>query len=227
MPHVPGPLISLEARAGRPSDDLDELVDELFPDTDERPGWFDAVLAAGGGALATWAFLAGASTALVVVGLVGLALGCILPARSAWHWVRAGSTRRRREKLVTAGVSMQVTEPVTIRLVDAYEQLVPVAEACEPGLQTAAVAAAHGALMEAATLLAGRGPASDAEREYIAKRASAIEELTRALRPPAASPPDPAALVEAREEVDELDGLNSLSRLEELTTEARNRDERG
>ena len=39
VPHRPGPLLSLDTgRSQRARDDLDELIDDLFPDVDERPG---------------------------------------------------------------------------------------------------------------------------------------------------------------------------------------------
>jgi hypothetical protein len=65
---------------------------------------------------------------------------------------------------------------------------------------------------------------------YVDKRAAAIAELAGALRelPTGSQSPsedpsvvDPDALVEAREELDQIAAFNSVTRLEELTTEAR------
>ncbi|HEX7277326.1 MAG TPA: hypothetical protein VF244_08125, partial [Acidimicrobiales bacterium] len=85
-----------------------------------------------------------------------------------------------------------------------------------------AVAAAHGALLEAASLLQGRVPAPGRESEYVERRRVAIEDLAGALALPPADI-DGAARVEARAEVEEVAGFTAVSRLEELTEETRSR----
>lgn len=230
MPRAPGPLVRLDLpRRERDRDDLDEIIDDLFPETDERPAWFDVGLVAFGAGLAGWALAASGPGWALVVGLAGLALGAILPVR--WLWRRAGRLRssRRRGALLAAGVAVRVDDPGPARLVRAYDELVaatggagagPTAWTADP-----ARLAAHGALLEVATLLAGRPVSSGAEREYVTARAAAIEDLVGAIRdrPAVEDPdaPDPGLVAEARVELDELTGGGALARLGELTTEAR------
>lgn len=224
VPHSPGPVTPLDPPE-RGRDDLDELIDELFPDTDEGPGWFDAGLVAVGLGLLGWR-LAGGPVAALVAGSAALALGCILPVRWLGQRVQRRRRRRRREAIAATGVPLQAAHAATARLVRAYDDL-----AAATGVtgarwdHDAEAAAAHGALLEVATLLRGRPPGSDREGEYVAVRAAAIEELTAAVRDrrdrdgPAA--PDAGLLLEARGELDALTGRNALTRLDELTAEAR------
>jgi hypothetical protein len=227
VPHSPGPVVPLD-RPERGRDELDELIDELFPDTDEGPGWFDVALVAAGVGLVAWR-LAGGPTAALVAGGVALALGSILPVRWLGQRVQRRRHRRRREALAARGVPLQVADPATERLVRAYEDLAQatggVGTRREHGAE---FAAAHGALLEVATQLRGRMPGSDSEREYTIARAAAIEELADALRrrqdpaPAGASPgPDPELVLEARNELDAITGTNALTRLDELTAEAK------
>jgi hypothetical protein len=98
-------------------------------------------------------------------------------------------------------------------------------------VDVSAIAAAHGALLEAASLLGGRAPRSERESDYVDQRAISIEALVGALReslsgnPSSGNEPvpglEPGALVDAREELDRVGGFSSLSRLDELTEEAR------
>lgn len=223
VPHSPGPLVPLD-RPERGRDDLDELIDDLFPDTDEGPGSFDAALVAVGLGLVGWR-LAGGPTAALVGGVVALALGCILPVRWLAQRVQRRLRRRRRDAIAATGVLLHVSHPVTARLVHAYDDLAETTGSTA----SAEAAAAHGALLEVATLLRGRAPGSDREREYAAERAAAIEGLGAAVRlrrePPAGGGepdgPDPGLLIEARGELDALTGRNALTHLDELTAEAR------
>jgi hypothetical protein len=208
VPPVPGPLV----RPGGPRrerDDLDDVIDELFPDTDEPPGWFDAGLLAGAGALVAWALAGGPGWALVV-GLACLALGVVLPAR--WLWRRAQRS---------PGLALPTGDAAVARLVAAYDQLDElVAGAADP-----ARIAAHGAVAEVATLLDGCGVSSEVEREYVLARTAAIEDLAAALRQhPRPTDPgrlDPTLVARARNELDALTDGGSLARLADLTAEAR------
>ncbi|HEX8582233.1 MAG TPA: hypothetical protein VF640_07885 [Acidimicrobiales bacterium] len=207
VPPAPGPLVRPDGARRR--DELDDLVDELFPDSDEGPGWFDGVLVAGGGGLTAWGALAGGPAIALALGPVALALGCVLPARAMW---RAGR-RRRREATLGRGLPLDAADPSTARLVAAYERLL----AAAGGQRADAVAAGHGALSEVASLLRGRPPSSERERSYVAERAAAIEDLAAAL----AAAPDRSALLAAREELDEATGTGSLVWLRSLTEEER------
>jgi hypothetical protein len=232
VPEHPGPLIREQAPSTRARDDLDELIDDLFPDTDERPGWFDAALIAIGAALIGWGAIASGPTASLIFGAIALTLGCILPARSI---LRRAQRARRRSAVQGRGVPLSISDPVIERLVRAYDAIVASASAPGLGVGPQAIAAAHGAVLEVATLLRGKAPASDGERQYAEKRASAIADLTKVLqkrregllrvdddsRGDDTDALDHAALLQAREELDAIAGFTSLTRLEGLTAEVR------
>jgi hypothetical protein len=217
VPHAPGPLVRPDAPR-RDRDELDEVIDELFPDSDEGPGWFDAGLLAAGAALVGWALAGGGPGWALVVGLGCLALGVVLPAR--WLWRRA---QRAREVRRSVGVPLPGDDPAVARLVRAYDDLGELVS----GDADPARIAAHGALLEVATLLDGRRADTAAEREYVANRAAALEDLVGALRSrPAVTEPgrlDPSLVAQARDELDALTGGGALGRLTELIAEARHR----
>ena len=235
VPHRPGPLVSLDRRPGarRERDDLDDLIDELVPEVDEGPGWFDAALLAAGGGLLAWAALGDVSGTAVVAGVAALALGAVLPVRTAWRRVRRGRDARRRAALLGRGVPLDITSSRVADLVGSYRDLVDLAGRLSPELATPAISAAHGTLSEVATLLGGRVPASDREAGYVDVRAVAVADLVAALRAltagPAAGPasPDdgpavsPEAVLRAREEIDEIAASSSVTRLDDLTADLR------
>ena len=225
VPQAPGPLIRPDDEGvGRERDDLDDLIDEFLPDSAEGPGPLDAGLVAGGGALVGWAALGSPPMAVAMVGAVAISLGCILPVRTGWRAL----VGRRRAAVEAGGVPLLVDDPTVGRLVAAYETLDQV-----PATSDSAQAAAHGAVLEVASLLDGRAPASDRERDYVDRRAAAVEELVRALRElepadgPAEAPVPRDLVVEAREELDALGGVSALSRLDDVTEEVRARGRRG
>lgn len=220
VPPTPGPLV----RRGtpRPQDGLDDLIDELLPDTDEGPGPTDVALMAGGAAVVGWSVLGSPPVAATVAGVAALGLGSILPVRSAWRWL-AG---RRRRAAGAGGLPLRIDHRALARLAEAYEALNGL-----PATSGPARAAAHGAVLEVATLLAGRTPASAGENRYVDARVAAVEELVVALRAldaggvaagelPAVAPD---LVVEAREELDALGGVSALSRLDDVTAEIRAR----
>jgi len=233
VPGSPGPLVRFDPVSGRTGrrgrDDLDALIDEVLPEIDERAGWFDAALVVAGVALLLWALLGDRPGFVVVLGVVALGVGGILPVRAGWRRAGQARARRRRQGRLARGVALDVSLPSARRLVRAYESLLDAESSDGADASEGAVVAAHGALLEAASLLQGRAPASDREHEYVERRADAIEALAatlgeirggRGARPPAI---DPAALVEARDEVDRISGFNSVTRLEELAEEVRRR----
>src|SRR4029078_12719494 len=68
VPHVPGPL--LRPASARQRDELDDLVDDLFGEPDERgPSAVDAVLVVAGLGLTAWAALSGPVVGWLVVGI--------------------------------------------------------------------------------------------------------------------------------------------------------------
>ena len=231
VPHRPGPVISLDtSRSQRGRDDLDELIDDLFPDVEERPGWFDAALVVVGAVLFAWGWIAEAPGVVTLLGVLALALGCILPIRAAWRRAQHRRERRRREGLLERGVPIDVSSSAASALVGAYEDLLTIAGRSGAEFGDPAISAAHDALLEVASLLKGRPPTSERELGYVDKRANTVAELVDALRElpvrpgPTGEDPssvDPDALIEAREELDQIAPFNSVTRLEELIAEAR------
>lgn len=233
VPHRLGPLVSLDSSgAHRATDDFDQLIDDVFPDVEERPGWFDAVLVVTGAGLLAWSWIGGAPGIVTVIGAIALALGCILPIRSAWRRAQQRREQRRRAGLLEKGVPIDVSSPAAAALVGAYADLIGLATRSDPEVGRPAITAAHGALLEVASLLKGRSPTSERELGYVDIRAITVAELADALRDLPVSPErpedndstvDPDALVAAREELDRIAPFNSLTRLEELIAEARTR----
>jgi hypothetical protein len=234
VPHSPGPLISLLGESRRRSrDDLDDLIDDLLPEVEEHSGWFDAGLLVSGAVLVVWALVGSPPGPTAVLGGLSFALGCVLPLRAAWRRVAQRRWRRRRDDLLTRGLPIETSSSSTSRLLRAYEDLLGLEGIGGPAFADVgppAIAASHGALLEAASMLGGRAPQSEREAEYVEKRAIAIEALALALREsrPRVDPGDehqvglePGTLVEAREELDQVVGFSSISRLDELTDEAR------
>ena len=205
-------------------DGLDDLIDELLPDTDESPGVTDAALVVGGTAVVGWSVLGDPPVAATVAGVAALGLGCVLPVRSAWRWL----ARRRRGAAGGSGIPLRIDHRALAGLAAAYEALDDL-----PATTGPARAAAHGAVLEVASLLKGRTPASDGENRYVAARIAAVQALVEALREldaggPASSAGDgpavaPDLVVEAREELDALGGVSALSRLDDVTAEIRAR----
>jgi hypothetical protein len=222
VPGVPGPLIELGKVNRRSRDDLDELIDELLPDSDDGPGWFDLGLIGAGVGMIGWGVV-GPRLALFF-GIAALVLGCVLPIRSGWRRIERSRDARRRSAALAGGVPMTMADPVTARLVRAYEAIIGA------GVGRSAVAAAHSAVLEVASLLRGRAPASDGERAYVTERAKAIEDLAEALHErqsaatdvaPAAGDVDPAVELKVRQELEMIGGVNSLAWLKEVTDEVR------
>jgi hypothetical protein len=231
VPHEPGPLLSLEpVRRQRSHDDLDALIDDLFPDVDERSGWFDAVLLGGGAALLVWAWIGRPPTIVMVLGFVAVVLGGVLPLRAAWRRGQERKVRRHREDLLGRGVLMDVSSTSATRLVVAYEALLAAAGNAPPELGEPAMASGHFALVEVSSLLNGRAPSSAHELAYLDRRSAALAELADALLPIAVAGPelvdedsalDTDALLEAHDELDQVAPFNSVTRLEDLAAEAR------
>jgi hypothetical protein len=220
--------VSLDVdRRRRDPDDLDDLIDELLPDVDDPPGWFDVGLIGVGAGLLLWVAIGSPPTIVLPAGIVALSLGCILPARTAWRRVRQGRQRRRRAAVLSTGVPLDVSSPVSRRLVQAYEDVLRAARGRDIG--STALAAAHTALLESASLLNGRAPASARETSYLEARAGAVEALAAALQELPRTDPaivdsttptvDSGALIEARDELDRITGSNSVSQLEQITHE--------
>lgn len=237
VPARPGPLVGLDdGGRGRAPDEVDELIDELFgPDDESGPGWFDLGLLASGGGLVAWGTIGGVAAA-TAVGVAAGGLGLVLPARTAWRALQRRRAAKRRDRVLAGGTPLRVGDPVTARLAASYSAVL--AAAGRDGLRgpEAAVRAAHLALTECATLLAGRLPASADEQRYVEARAGAMAELATALGEEhrrwkarsaaldAGGPAAGAAVVAAREELEDMSRFSSVSHLRELAADAREDD---
>lgn len=228
VPHQPGPLISLgTGRPGRSRDDLDDLIDDLLPDVEEPPGLFDLGLIVAGLALVGWSLLAGGPTTALVVGLIGVALGSVLPLRSGWRRLEHRRTRRRHRESLRRGSPLDVSSTEVAALEKSYRELWNVTQRLDAGLAQTARAAAHGAMLEVASMLGGRAPRTRAELDYVAARTRAITDLVAALKVDAdradAATDDIASdlVVAARRELDELEPSNAVTQIDDLLAEQR------
>ncbi len=153
-----------------------------------------------------------------------LLLGVALPARSAVQTIQRREDSAHRNRVETTGFALDIAHPATAALVDAYDELVTAAAqlgAVPSDHSVEALDAAHLALVEAATLLDGAVPTSPTEVAYVERRTAAIRGLTAGMRLLPSSDPRrerAAALASARDELESLDRLGSLDRLEGLRT---------
>lgn len=233
VPRTPGPLLDPdEASRGRPPDEIDEAITELFgPDPPTRPGRFDVALVVVGVGLIVWARVALHSDVITVLGAICLFLGSVLPLRSAWRAFRRWRMARRRAAVVGRGLALDVTDPRTRRLADAYAALLVAAKLPGAPLKVEAPSAGLTAVTEVASLLGGGPPSTPAEREYVEKRLAAIERLAEtlrrrheaSLRTPVDGQPDDGlerkARAEASAELEKI-GISSLYVLDDLVREA-------
>jgi len=224
VPGRPGPLRRL-TDADRGRDDVDDVLDDLFGEPDQRgPGIADAVLVAGGAGVAAVGQLASWPTAVTVIGVAAAALGLILPARSAWRRASVYRRTRRLAAVVGDGMLLRTDDDLLQQLVTAHERIDQRAGAGDETRRARAVA--HAAVHEVATLLQGRLPATAAEREYVAARAVALDDLATVLADPTLPADDHGArqaMVEARQEVEALAGGSSVTDAADLSRELRQR----
>jgi hypothetical protein len=240
VPARAGPLVPVAvAAARRDPDELDALIDDLLPDVADGPGATDVVLVVAGVGAAGVAAAVGGPGWVVGAGAGLAALGCVLPARALWR--RAADRRRARAQasILARGTALDVSAPATARLAAAYGDLLVAAQAADADVAGAAIAAAHGAVLEVATL-SGETPPSAGEVAYVEQRTDAVRALAAELRADAAPAPADvpgaapraatdrrAALVEARDELDRLSGASTVDHLHDLADEARMRRDRG
>ena len=213
VPRRPGPLVSL-APAVAERDDLDDLIDDLFGEAPtDGPGAADVVLAVGGlvlillarlDVLASWAYVAGGA---------GVALSLVLPVRA----LVSGARRRRESRSVAAtldsGTPLALGDPLTAELADAYSALLVESTAAgAPGDDARELA--HQTVLEAASLLRGRTPQGEAEREFVRTRTRALRGLARDLAHTRKDTTTYDAAVAAMDRVDA--GFGSVDRIESL-----------
>jgi hypothetical protein len=225
VPSRPGPVVPLQSLE-RGRTDIDEALDELFGEPDDRgPEMADAALLLGGvaavvvGSVAAW-------PVAVVIGACAAALGSVLPLRTLWRRVSSGRHASVVRRAIGDGALLRVGDPTLDRLTEAYRSVGAV-DVLDRSDRARADAVAHTALREVATLLDARVPTSAAELEYVVSRAQALEALARALRHAPRRDPETersAALIAARREVERLTGASSVADANDFTAELLGRD---
>jgi hypothetical protein len=222
VPARPGPVVRLgDLERGR--DDIDELLDDVFGEPDDRgPGLVDAVLVVGGLGAIIGGQAASLPTAVTVGGAAALGLGAVLPLRSLWR--RVGSARRssRLQSLLGDGLLLRTDHPSVEQLLAAHQRLLSVTAQLASAPRARVHDVAHAALLEAASLLGGRLPGAQVEVDYVAARAHALEDLAATVADPRVGDGEPdrrRALVEARREVEQLAGSSSLTDAADLSRE--------
>ena len=222
VPARPGPLVRLHD-LDRGRNDIDELLDDVFGEPDERgPGPVDAVLVVGGLGAVIGAHIASLPAIVTVCGAAAAALGAVLPLRSVLR--RAGSMRRskRLRALLGDGVLLRVDHPRTEQLVAAHARLLRASESLAPAPRMRVHDVAHSALAEVASLLDGRAPSARDEIDYIGARVVALERLVTLVADPRVGDGESdrrRAVVEARREVELLAGSSSLTEAFDLSRE--------
>jgi hypothetical protein len=222
VPARPGPLVRLrDVERGR--DEIDELLDDVFGEPDDRgPGPVDAVLVAGG----LGAIIGGQATSLptvvTVCGAVAFGLGAVLPLRSLWRRVGSARRSRRRRSLLGDGVLLRTDHTSIKQLLAAHERLLGAAAPLAAAPRARVHDVAHAALIEVASLLGGRPPGAQVEVDYVAARTHALEGLAATVADPRVGDGETdrrRALVEARHEVEQLAGSSSLTDASDLSRE--------
>lgn len=230
VPRTPGPLIDPDGRSKqRVPDEIDELISDLFgPEPEASPGRVDVILLVLGVALAVSGQVVLDSGVVTAVGAVMAVLGSILPIRSAWRRMKRMLLARRRRAATARGRVLNVGHPLTQDLAEAYEALLAAVAGSTVPFRNEALYAAHLAVFESASLLAGDVPSTTAEATFLEKRIDAITTLTRAVgdfEAPEATVDaereeralERAARARASEELESM-GMSSLNELRELTS---------
>jgi hypothetical protein len=213
VPVRPGPIVAL-ASPDRSRSEIDELLDDVFGEPDNRgPGITDAVLVLGGAAAVVIGAVA-SSPVLIAIGVGAVLLGSILPLRSFWRRAASAKSASRVQRLVGDGMLLRTDHPEIGRLVAAHDALVGPDSAVAPDVRLRIEAVAHAAACEVATMLEGRAPSSAAETEYIVSRITALKGLARALRDGSNVEGDRdrrVAMLDARREVEDITGSSSVT----------------
>jgi hypothetical protein len=241
VPRTPGPLLVLDDAGAARGDDLDVMIDEVFgPSTDEGPGLFDVVLVVAGIALVAWSWLSGGAGPWFIIGITAIVLGVALPARSVVRATREQRMVRRQRRVLRTGHALDASDATVGALVGSYDSLQHAATLPGVPVSSAAVEAGHAALLEVASLLDGRPPLSNEERDYVERRTRAIRDLTAQIirgsrawqRARMRDDVDvtegarerAAAVARAREELETGTGVGAVDELERLRARLRDGD---
>jgi hypothetical protein len=225
VPRHPGPLIVPPSTLPGARDEIDVELDDLFGEPlHQKPGPLDAGLVAGGVSVIAIAEGFYGGGALVWVGGVCLVLGLVLPVRSLWSVVSRKRVAERYAATLKEGDPLNLTDPSTRLLADAYMRIEQSARIGTDPLGSDALEASLQALQEVANLLRGRPPRGAAEVEYVARRATAVESLARSVGgdgTPSDADDDTVmrtrnATAEAITAFEERTGMSSLDRIESI-----------
>ena len=201
------------------ANEVDQFVDELFGAPDPRgPGLADVGLLVGG-VCALGAVLFGwLPRGWSVVGVLAVATGLVLPARSGIGWLRAfWKTRIGGKKRSLVGIRHDGVEEFNA----AHDDLFHLSERLEPFLRNRVRAIVVETHDEVASLLDGSAPSLAIEVEYIRVRTRALSELSDAIKKRdlgEVNQDERRAMVAARNEIDEIAG-SSLSTAADLLHE--------
>jgi hypothetical protein len=180
VPLRPGSLREYEPRSERPRDELDDLIAELFgPETDERPGLFDAGLAVAGLSLATWAIVLGGPSVALWAGIAAIVLGLALPARAVLRRFGRAPSGGPRRRTGDQGFPLDASHPATLALIDAHARLMQVSSMKGRGHPDQVVSAGHEAVVEVARRLAGQPPDTPEKVRLVSMWTDALEALTQ------------------------------------------------
>jgi len=222
VPAWPGPLVGLgDLERGR--DEIDELLDDVFGEPDDRgPGPVDAVLVVGGLGAIVGGQAASLPVVVTVCGAAAVGLGVVLPLRSLWR--RVGSARRtkRLRSLLGNGRFLRTDHASIEQLLAAHQRLLSVSARLATAPRARVHSVAHAALVEVAALLSGRTPVAAVEVDYVAARTRALEALAVDVADPRVGDGENdrrRALVEAHHEVEQLAGTSSLTDASDLSRE--------
>ena len=222
MPVRPGPIVRL-GDLTRTRDEVDDALDDVFGRPDDRgPGPVDAALLVAG----VGAVVAGQATSLPTVvtvgGVIAVVLGAILPLRSLWRRVDSGRQSRLLHAAIGDGVVLRADDPRVEELLAAHQRALDTAARLAVAPRARVAAVAHAAVLEVASLLAGRAPALETEVEYVSARVRALHDLAAAAADPRSGDGERdrrQARADARVEVERLAGGSSIADAAALSRE--------
>ena len=222
VPRRPGPLLTVQTLA-TPSDEIDEVLDDLFGAEDDRgPSATDAVLVAAGLGAVAVGQLTDMSGAITVVGVGLILLGAILPIRTGFRHLENRKVRIRSAAVIGDGIALRQDHPSLLGIAQLHDQVLAQSDQLVPAARARFAAVAHALVEEVATLLAGEVPVSAAEIDYVETRASALAELAATAADPRIGDGDPVrrqAVTEARIEIERIAGRSALTDCAELRDE--------
>jgi len=222
VPARPGPLIRLNKFDQGP-DEVGEILDELFGEPDDRgPGPADAVMILGGTGAVVASQIVELPGFVFIGGVISAGLGAALPIRSLWRRVGSAHHSRKLRGLIGDGTILRIDHTSTSQLYNAHRGLVGAASSMDPEPRRRVLDIAHAAVVEVASLLDGGIPGDPAEVRYVEARTKALTDLTATVDEigvDKGGSEHRRAIVEARDEVEQLTGSSSLTEAADLANE--------